>query len=161
MDAHVAKSSGQTVSDAEDPWSPWLFAMDPGEADVTTAAVLRGGAILRWRTPRAGVLVLASLGGPAAPPTLISRLENLEDLRQMVPAATPVGYRGCDAAYHYFRLPAGGAYGIPRSSWKITPMPVTLGFCIPLIFNENRLVIPPPDWSLRLDLLSLQWTLDQ
>lgn len=160
-DGHVAKSSGQTVRDAEDPLSDWLLSMDRCDAEVTTAAVLRGGAILRWRTNADEVLVLASLGGPAAPPTLVQRLGTLEDLRQIIPASTPVGYRGCDAAYHYFRVPSGGAYGVPRSAWHITPMPVTLGFCIPLVFDETRLVIPSPEWSLRLDLLSLQWTLDQ
>lgn len=157
----MAKSSGQTVSDAEDPLSAWLQSRDRCDAEVTTAAVLRGGAILRWRTDGAGVLVLASLGGPATPPTLVKRLEKLDDLRRIIPADSPVGYRGCDAVYHYFRVPAGGAYGVPRSAWNITPMPVTLGFCIPLIFDHSRLVIPPPDWSLRLDLISLQWTLDQ
>lgn len=161
MDAHVAKSSSPTVSDSEDPLSRWLRSIDSCPADVTTAAVLRGGAILRWRTDGAGVLILASLGGPAAPPTLASRLGTLDDLRRVVPPSTPVGYRGCDAEYHYFRLPSGDAYGVPLGAWKITPMPVSLGFCIPLIFDDARLVIPPSDWSLRLDLLSLQWTLDQ
>lgn len=159
-DGHVANSSGQTVSDAEDPLAAWLRSVPGSDGAITTAAVLRGGAILRWRTEGAGVLVMASLGGPAPPPSLVQQLRSLDDLRQIIPAATPVGYRGCDGTYHYFCVPSGGAYGVPRAAWDITPLPVTLGFCIPLVFDRERLVIPPSDWSLRLDLLSLQWTLD-
>ncbi|WP_164100757.1 hypothetical protein [Candidatus Laterigemmans baculatus] len=135
-------------------------ALPPTPARIERVAPLRGGAVLRWESDGEDVFVLGSHGGPVAAPKAVEPLADLAALKERVPTESPVGYRGCDRAYHYFCVPAGNGYRLPRRAWAVTTMPVTLGFCIPLVFAGERLVIPSREWSSRLDLPSLQWILD-
>jgi hypothetical protein len=126
---------------------------------VTAAASLRGGAVFRWESAGAGVLILASFGCSVTAPAVTQYLPGLAQLQQLVPTASPIGYRGNDQRFHYFCVPAGEAYAIPLASWNVTSMPVSLGFCIPLWFQLGRLVVPPSEWSSQADLMSMQWAL--
>lgn len=159
-DAHVGIQSGHKVGERRRRSATEGDASSPENARIERVAPLRGGAILRWETEDEEVFLLGSRGGPVAAPETLHQLDDLAELRKRVPPETAVGYRGCDRVYHYFCLPTGAGYCLPRQAWAVTTMPVTLGFCIPLVFAGERLVIPPREWSTRLDLPSLQWILD-
>jgi len=122
------------------------------------AVRLPGGVAFRWDSAGAGVFILAALGC-ASVPLVQQHLANLAELSCLAEPAQPLGYRGCDERYHYFRLPAGNNVSLPRECWQVSTMPVKLGWCIPLVFEQDRLVIPSSEWSLEADLNSLQWTL--
>lgn len=125
---------------------------------ASEAVRLPGGVAFRWDSAGAGVFILAALGC-ASVPLVQQHLANLAELSCLTEPATPLGYRGCDERYHYFRLPAGNNVSLPRECWQVSAMPVKLGWCIPLVFEQDRLVIPSSEWSLEADLNSLQWTL--
>lgn len=159
-DAHVGNQSGQKVGELPRQSSPESGSHPSESSRIDGVAPLRGGAVLRWQTADDGVFLLGSRGGSVAPPERMEHLADLAELSKRIPAETAVGYRGCDRVYHYFCAPTGAGYCLPRRAWSVTTMPVTLGFCIPLVFAGERLMVPPRDWSTQLDLLSLQWILD-
>ena len=164
MDGFVGKSNSQRTGkgSGELPGSLARAETSPTQGTPPQSKVecLQGGAAFRWETAGAGVLILASLGCAAAPLDTMF-LPDLQALSARVPAGWPVGYRGCDDSRHYFCSPTGEAFSLPRRCWTITAMPVQLGWCIPLLFEEERLVVPPKNWSSEVDLGSLQWTLRQ
>ncbi len=158
--AVTARSDGALLShSADEPVGNTNGQRIGGDSSVTAAASLRGGAVFRWESAGAGVLILASFGCSVAAPRVTQYLAGLAQLQQLVPTASPIGYRGNDQRFHYFCVPAGDAYAIPLASWNVTSMPVSLGFCIPLWFQFGRLVVPPSEWSTQADLTSLQWAL--
>ena len=136
--------------------SPWDDLATTGTPSNVTR--LPGGVAFRWETTGAGVLILAALGC-ASIPSIDQHLSDMAQLQAITPAGLPVGYRGSDQQYHYFLLQDGGNVALPRDGWHVTNMPVTLGWCIPLVFDRDRLVIPSSEWSSRIDLNSLQWAL--
>jgi hypothetical protein len=127
---------------------------------IMAAEPLRGGAVFRWESTSAGILILAALGAAVAPPPVTRHLETLGQLCVLSEPTLLVGYRGCDKLKHYFVLPACSPCSIPLEQWSVSAMPVELGFCIPLIFQGERLAIPPAEWSLGIELVSLQWAID-
>ncbi|XZE53510.1 hypothetical protein SH139x_005259 [Planctomycetaceae bacterium SH139] len=134
------------------------FDAEQRRSPSSEAVRLPGGVAFRWDSAGAGVFILAALGC-ASVPLVQQHVANLAELSCLAESATPLGYRGCDERYHYFRLPAGNNVSLPRECWQVSAMPVKLGWCIPLVFEQDRLVIPSSEWSLAADLNSLQWTL--
>ena len=127
---------------------------------VMAAEPLRGGAAFRWESATAGVLILAALGCHAPAPTMVRQVDSLVHLAILAGAEAIVGYRGSDDHSHYFALPQGKPCAVPRQRWNVTFLPVTLGLCLPLYFDQGQLTVPPQEWSMQIDLASLQWTID-
>lgn len=146
--------------------SPEMVSANPSLV-VNRLEPLAGGVIYRWETAAAGVLVLAAFGCSVIPPVTSGNFGDLAQLRSFIVDLeegfhNPIGYRGCDDCYHYFCISNGKAYTVPREAWRVTAMPVALGFCIPLVFSdEGRLEMPPSTWSQGVNLASLQWTLSR
>lgn len=127
---------------------------------IVAAEPLRGGAVFRWESTTAGVLVLAALGCNAPVPMEVRQVDNLVHLGILAGANAIVGYRGCDKDSHFFSMPDGRPCAIPRSRWNVSFLPVTLGLCLPLSIVQGELTVPPQQWSMKVQLASLQWTID-
>lgn len=121
---------------------------------------LNGGAAMRWKTDREEPIVMASSGHASAPREHLP-LTTLEDLASYCGPGWTIGYCGCDHSSHYFVTSDGQNISIPKAHWHVTAMPVGLGWCIPLVFEDGRLVIPSRHWASEVDLTSLQWTLSR
>lgn len=119
---------------------------------------LRGGAALRWTLANEASFILTSSGYGSSPREHLA-LESLAELRTLCGDDSTLGYRGCDHNLHYFVLVDQRIVSIPRHQWHVTAMPVGLGWCIPLVFEDERLIVPPRNWAAEADLSSLQWTL--
>lgn len=127
---------------------------------VQSTHPLRGGAVFRWESTTAGVLILAALGYNSPPPMVTDHVQNLGQLHALTGLQSLVGYRGCDKELHYFNLPSHKACSLPRANWTVTYLPVNLGLCVPLCFEHGRLTVPPRHWSMEIDLATLQWAID-
>jgi hypothetical protein len=126
---------------------------------VIAAEPLRGGAVFRWESTAAGVLILAALGCTVSPPEVQRHLDGLAHMSEFVGPAGVVGYRGSNTDYHFFATPDGITLTIPKLCWTITNMPVELGLCLPLAFDDGQLGIPSSQWAMDVDLASLQWAI--
>jgi hypothetical protein len=158
-DGHVKPSIGHRNGEMQEHAKATRTIDDLFSGHVLAAQPLRGGAVFRWESTAAGVLILAALGCTARPPSVAAHFDQID---QLVPIARPtnvVGYRGCDNDRHYFSLPIGKAYTIPKVDWTVTEMPVELGLCLPLWLEHGRFMIPPRHWAISIDLESLQWAL--
>ena len=131
---------------------------EPQAGEITGAVRLPGGVAFRWETAGAGALILAALGCASVPSVLL-QVHDLAELQQWAAPGCPIGYRGCDDTRHYFLMRSGVSISLPLHGWHVTAMPVTLGWCIPLMFEADRLIVPPREWSINADLHSLQWAL--
>jgi len=125
-----------------------------------TVRCLTGGAAFRWKAIDDQWFVMTSSGWDRQPHCTI-HLEDLHALQKKVPRDSAVGYRGCDKDCHYFSLPGGESFTIPRAAWDVMALPRSLGWCIPLVFEAARLVIPDSTWAAHIDLTTLQWTVNQ
>lgn len=125
-----------------------------------TVRCLIGGAAFRWKAIDDQWFVMTSSGWDRQP-HCTTHLEDLHALQKKVPRDSPVGYRGCDKDCHYFSLPGGESFTIPRAAWDVMALPRSLGWCIPLVFEAQRLVIPDSTWAAHIDLTTLQWTVNQ
>jgi hypothetical protein len=131
---------------------------EPQSTSRGSAVRLRGGVAFRWESAGAGVLILAALGC-ATVPRPDAGLATLGELKHRLGESALVGYRGCDQQLHYFCSVDGRTFSLPRAAWQVQELPVTLGWCLPLQFENDRLVSLPAARARHVDLHALQWAL--